>query len=646
MDLNSDIFRDKVLGCWSGKNCGGTLGAPLEKIWGEPEPFDTWWYPELREGGIPNDDLEMQLIWLKALEEVGPELRAADLARYWLAHIGYNWDEYGQSKTNLRLGLMPPVSGYYNNLFRDCMGCPIRSEIWACIAPGNPRLAVRYAYEDAICDHAGGESIYGEMFNTAIQSAAFVISDPIKLLDIGRSYVKKGSATAIAVDAALDAWHAGLTWQEARKRVLEATPHENAQYSPINIAFQVIGWLWGADFGDAICKAVNCGYDTDCTGATLGAVLGIIEGRSGLPDRWTEPLGDDIATNESWGGLRHASNGSNPVPKDLHELTTRVIRMAERIRSHFGLTDRVPTVSELYADASVYALWELSPTRVPYSLGFLDVAVEYLGSPVIEAGVPKRIITEIINTQADPIAARCDISLPSGWTVEPVTAALDIPAHGTAAIEWEITVESPRDIAASNRLSLTVTPHGYPAQPSAPIVLIGASRYRVSGLYKGGNQTEEALLAQAFAPEELNGSIDQPASRSGDWSTIASPGMELPLSDRFADPGVLYLQAFLWSDRERDDIRVQVSVNCPVRFWLNNEPKASTPRYRKLRPNYDADHDASSRIHLNRGFNELLIKLVRGVDAPPFEGYLILTRPDAHLEGAAEIGKTRLTWDV
>ena len=76
------------------------------------------------------------------------------------------------------------------------------------------------------------------------------------------------------------------------------------------------------------------------------------------------------------------------------------------------------TVSELYADASVHALWELSPTRVPYSLGFLDVAVEYLGSPVIESGVPKRIITEIINTQADPIAARCDISLPSGWTAE------------------------------------------------------------------------------------------------------------------------------------------------------------------------------------------------------------------------------------
>ena len=28
IDLNSSLFREKVYGCWLGKNCGGTLGAP------------------------------------------------------------------------------------------------------------------------------------------------------------------------------------------------------------------------------------------------------------------------------------------------------------------------------------------------------------------------------------------------------------------------------------------------------------------------------------------------------------------------------------------------------------------------------------------------------------------------------------------
>ncbi len=200
IDLHSQTFRDQVYGCWLGKNCGGTLGAPLERAWGEPEPFDIWWYPELKEGGIPNDDLEMQLLWLKALEEVGPNVGAQNLAQYWLDHIGYNWDEYGLSKTNLRLGLRPPVSGAFNNWFKDCMGSPIRSEIWACIAPGMPRIAVRYAFEDAICDHAGGESVYGEMFNAAIESAATKLREVHKQQDL--------ASIDAATQALNDAWAA------------------------------------------------------------------------------------------------------------------------------------------------------------------------------------------------------------------------------------------------------------------------------------------------------------------------------------------------------------------------------------------------------------------------------------------------------
>ena len=143
--LSWNDYYDKVYACWLGKNCGGTLGTPLERMYGSEEMFDVWWYPQLQEGGMPNDDLEIQLIWLKALEELGPDITARDLAEYWLDCIQYNFDEYGLHKTNLRLGLLPPISGYYNNWFKNCMGCPIRSEIWACIAPGRPDLAAKYA---------------------------------------------------------------------------------------------------------------------------------------------------------------------------------------------------------------------------------------------------------------------------------------------------------------------------------------------------------------------------------------------------------------------------------------------------------------------------------------------------------------------
>lgn len=69
--LSERTYRDKVMGCWYGKNASGPLGGPLERIWGQDEPFNIDWYPKLQEGGMPNDDLEIQLVWLQALV-VGP----------------------------------------------------------------------------------------------------------------------------------------------------------------------------------------------------------------------------------------------------------------------------------------------------------------------------------------------------------------------------------------------------------------------------------------------------------------------------------------------------------------------------------------------------------------------------------------------
>ncbi len=340
-------YYDRVFACWLGKNCGGTLGQPLEEAFGRRERFDVWWYPELAEGGIPNDDLEMQLVWLMAVVERWPVLTARTLSDYWLDHIGYNYDEYGFSKTNLRLGLVPPVSGRHNNWFVDCMGSPIRSEIWACLAPGVPALAARLAYQDAICDHAGGEGVYGELFNASIESSAFVIKDMDELLDIAMSYIPEDCQVARAIRSARASHRAGIPWTEARENVLETVPHYVAQYAPINLGFQVIAWLYGDDFGDAICKAVNCGYDTDCTGATVGSLLGILSGRAGLPARWTDPLGHNIATSESTGGIKHVSDGAFRIPDTLDELSSIVCGLGERLLSTEGSSMRIGDVNHL-----------------------------------------------------------------------------------------------------------------------------------------------------------------------------------------------------------------------------------------------------------------------------------------------------------
>ncbi len=633
-----------IYGCWMGKNCGGTLGAPLEKSFGEPEPFDVWWYPKLQAGGIPNDDLEMQLLWLKALEEVGPTLNAGHLTQYWLDHIGYNWDEYGFSKHNLRLGLRPPVSGHYNNWFRDCMGCPIRSEIWACVAPGHPRVAAKYAFEDAICDHAGGESVHGELFNVAIEAAAFVVADPKKLIDIGLSYVGEGTQTRKAIQAALDAHQAGVDWKEARRRALAATPNANSQYSPPNMAFQVIGWLWGDDFGDAICKAVNCGYDTDCTGATLGSYLGIILGKDGLPRKWVEPLGESIATNESWGGLRHASAGPNPIPADLASLTDRTVAVARKVLAHHGIFGDPfanVRVEDLYADDSIRAMVAQSPLVITTDLTAVKLDVDYIDTPAIIPGTTKPFRTILRNPRPDPIVGALELTC--GLAISQ-SRQINVAPRAEQAIDWSIDI--PKQVDQTLRCDVTLHVAQRPATGSVPVVFIGATKLRVCGPLPFGDREEAAAMDAPLPPEELKGDLTLASSRTGDWHNVWAPTNEIPIA--FDQPGVVYVQTFI---KCADEIKGKVAVACngPTKVWFNGQVIGQAARYRPFRPDSGGGNDGqpvpTAEVTFKQGWNEVLIKFVRGANPKsPFAAHLVLTE-GPRAAGLVGVTRTRFPWD-
>ncbi len=636
IDISSSGFYDKVYGCWMGKNCGGTLGTPLEKGIGEPEPFDVWWYPRLQAGGIPNDDLEMQLVWLRAFEEHGVSLNAQHLAQYWLNHIGYNWDEYGWSRMNLRMGLLPPVSGNYNNWFLDCMGCPIRSEIFACVAPGLPRLAVRYAYEDAIVDHAGGESVYGEMFNTAIEASAFLVTDLNELLDIGRSYVPDGTKTALAIDAARKARADGLDWKAARKKVLEATPHYNSQYSPINMGFQTIGLLYGRDFADTLCIAVNCGYDTDCTGATVGSILGIIMGNKKLPVKWTEPLGDTIATNESWGGLRNCS--LKPLPKTIHELTVQTIAMTKIISAN-----HTPSVKDLYADDSIRALWKLPPNRITFTTGTFKAGIDYLDTPAVLPDSIKQIQTIIENTAPIPLEARCALRVPAGWPV-PAPQSVIVPAKGQSTLAWNISIPSPSLLENSNNLYLHIESPQRSAELDAPVVLIGARRMRVSRPCTLENASQADILKHVFEPEKMEGTMVQEDSRGGEWFIHPVLGHDLALQPYLPAGHAIYAQAFFYSPVERKVI-LGLPTTGSVKSWVNGQLLHNFAEVERFRP-----HGHKTQVYLDvtlrRGYNEILAKFVRPAESASFDAHMILVDPADLNAGIVDLPWTRFPWDA
>ena len=194
MILQLNELRDKLAGCWTGKNVGGVLGAPFECK--RMIPNVDFYVQDLTQGPPANDDLDLQIVWLAAVERYGRNVNASILGEYWLSFVIPNWVEYGTGKTNLRAGLVPPLSGDVDNTYKNSNGCWIRSELWACLAPGHPEIATRYAFEDAIVDHAD-EGMYAEIFTSAIQSAAFVENDREKLVEIGLSYLPENCMTAI-----------------------------------------------------------------------------------------------------------------------------------------------------------------------------------------------------------------------------------------------------------------------------------------------------------------------------------------------------------------------------------------------------------------------------------------------------------------
>ncbi len=407
VDITSADYRDRVFACWLGKSIGGTLGMPFE---GRREIHHLTFFEPVPTKPLPNDDLDLQLLWLKALEERGPRVDAGVLGEYWLSYVPVDWNEYGVGKANLRLGFAPPVSGQFRNQqWRDSNGAWIRSEIWACLAPGRPALAARYAFEDACVDHGVAEGTWAELFCAALESAAFVESNRDRLLAIGLAYIPADCAVAKSVRAAMAAKQQGLELAAAREAVIQASKSTGWFMAPQNVAFTVLGWLYGEDdFGRSLCAAVNCGDDTDCTGATLGSLLGILRGTKGIPERWRKPVGEKILT-VAVSGFR--------TPRDISELTDRTVAMAHRVLAEYPPADTAPLVDE----AAAKGLWARSPWQLRRELVSVTAVLDLKEEPLVAEGQARTVAVAL--TAGTPREQRVTLTwrLPAELRAEPAS---------------------------------------------------------------------------------------------------------------------------------------------------------------------------------------------------------------------------------
>ncbi|MBN2289308.1 MAG: ADP-ribosylglycohydrolase family protein [Candidatus Glassbacteria bacterium] len=354
-DLDERDLFDRVHGAWLGRAAGCLLGKPVEgwlsaRMWGFLQ--DLGKYPlgdyfrcdvdpglaekyEIRpERGFINlvdhmpedDDTNYTVAGLLILKKHGADFRPHDVAGFWLENLPvlHTWTAERVAYRNFLNGVDPPASATCRNPYREWIGAQIRADFYGYAAQGNPELAAEMAWRDASVSHVKN-GIYGSMWVAAMLAAAPFLRDTRHVIEAGLAQIPARCRLAEAI-AEVIGWHGqGDNFEQAvgkiHRRWDETFPHHWC-HTVSNAQVVALGLLWGGgDFEKSVCRAVQACFDTDCNGATVGSLAGMMLGAHNLPQKWTGPLNNRLET-----GLA----GYNLV--ELDSLAAEGLEVSKRIR--------------------------------------------------------------------------------------------------------------------------------------------------------------------------------------------------------------------------------------------------------------------------------------------------------------------------
>ncbi|MFC4102698.1 ADP-ribosylglycohydrolase family protein [Paenibacillus xanthanilyticus] len=349
--LSADEWMDKFNGAWLGRSIGCALGKPLE--WpnfmagsqGRPgwenvylwfKGADAWpingYTPgissareeygiELASYGLEStreriaymqtdDDIRYTVLGLMMLERKGLDWDSWDIGKLWHEVLSYNQVCTAETQAYLNFAQVTHHYGEvkrpddweqqqhwvrtYLNPYREFIGAQIRADGFAYGAAGQPELAADLAWRDASFSHVRN-GIYGEMFVAAMIAAAFVESDPLKLVEIGLSEIPRHCRLAHDVKKAVNIAQGAKDQLTLVEQLWEAFGHYDPVHTNNNAALVAASLVFAkGDFTTAISTSVLGGWDTDCNGATVGSIMGASLGAKLLPEQWVRPLNDTL----------------------------------------------------------------------------------------------------------------------------------------------------------------------------------------------------------------------------------------------------------------------------------------------------------------------------------------------------------------
>ncbi len=330
-ELDEDTLYDKVLGAWVGRICGCLLGKPIEGCWKEHI-----WEMLRDNGNFPmtryihynkfSDELNAKYPWLKGrcfgdkvsympfdddtnymvlgqevIKRYGRDFTPYNMAQAWVSLQPK--DSYCTAERvafiNFVNGILPPASAQHKNPYREWIGAQIRGDYFGYINPQNPELASDMAWRDASISHIKN-GIYGEMWASAMIALSFSTDCLEDIIKGGLAQIPSTSRLYERVNAVIDWYKSGVSQEDCFKKIYEEWDDHNFHnwcHTISNAMIVTASLLYGeGDYGKSICMAVQAGFDTDCNGATVGSIVGIINGAGGIGEEWTAPINDTLQT--------------------------------------------------------------------------------------------------------------------------------------------------------------------------------------------------------------------------------------------------------------------------------------------------------------------------------------------------------------
>lgn len=503
------IYRQRVAACWLGKAVGSTLGSPVEGLDG---PHDLEYYPSSPSAMLPNGGLDLEIVYAGVLDRLAEaRVDRQVLAGAWRDHVDLVQDEYAVAKRNLSLGLAPPLTGSFDNWFNSGLGAAGRSELWACLAPGNPEVASAYAYEDACIDHAG-DGIWALVFLAALQSAAFTESDPETLLETALRQIPSSSPLSCGVQDTQAWWAQSGDWLKTRQQILETYGKTNYTDVTMNVAFVVLAWLaGGGDFEKTVCIAVNCGKATASNGASAGALFGILY-PDAIPEKWIAPLaGQNVTAQAESVGLAFEAVIEAEAPAEIVAAETE-------------------TPAEIVAaDGEAPSEIAAAEAETPSDSIAVSAPVEAASEeePAMSAAVPSEALTEAVAEPAAIIEAQDAASIEA-----PVTVVEATPVEAAAASE-ATPVEAIATPSAASESEAAEATLAAPAEPISPVAAASAEPLEVEApvaLAEAEASVSEAVPAAAEAV------VSEPVQATEEPVTVSAETEPVSLETAAVEP--------------------------------------------------------------------------------------------------------------